>query len=343
MWRTEALLSLIDVNLLVAGTSQVWMMSLLRARRIHHQPDAPADVRGLQAVDKLDDVIQRLWGDAPHTIDVLGGGITNHNVKVTFEDGSQYVVRIVGENTGLLGIDRMVEYEASLAAAAVGVGPQVFAFVEPEGFLVTRFIDGVTVPIESMQQPETIRRVAHALRAIHAGPSLPARFDSFEIVESYRSIAFSKGVELPPAYATARQVARQIEEARGAVPERPCHNDLLNANFIDDGGRIRIVDWEYAGMGDIFFDFANFSINHSLDEQGRRLLLEAYFGTVRADQERALTLMRYMSDFREAMWGVVQSAVSSLDFDFAGYATEHFERLERIAAEDAFRAALAPS
>ena len=107
----------------------------------------------------------------------------------------------------------------------------------------------------------------------------------------------------------------------------PCHNDLLNANFLDDGERLRIVDWEYAGMGDRFFDLANFSINHELDAAQSEALLAAYFGEVRTPDAQALELMRFMSDFREAMWGVVQSAVSELDFDFDAYATEHFERL----------------
>ena len=168
-----------------------------------------------------------------------------------------------------------------------------------------------------MREPESIRRVAHALRAVHRGPSLPARFISFRVVEDYRTTAFSHGAEVPPSFAWARQVARRIERARGAFPERPCHNDLLNANFIDDGERIRIVDWEYAGMGDVFFDLANFSINHGLGREEPQVLLEAYFGDVRADHERALELMLFMSDFREAMWGVVQGAVSELDFDFA--------------------------
>ena len=115
----------------------------------------------------------------------------------------------------------------------------------------------------------------------------------------------------------ARQFATRIEATRGAA-RRPCHNDLLNANFLDDGERIRIVDWEYAGMGDVFFDLANFAINHELDADASGALLEAYFGEVRAEDERALALMRFMSDFREAMWGVVQTGVSELDFDFAG-------------------------
>ena len=115
-----------------------------------------------------------------------------------------------------------------------------------------------------------------------------------------------------------------------------CHNDLLAANFIDDGERIWIVDWEYAGMGDPFFDLANFAVNNGLDEEGET---RAARGVLRRATEHArrLTLMRFMSDFREAMWGVVQQAISELDFDFAAYADEHFERLERTASEAALQ------
>ena len=254
---------------------------------------------------RVEQAIARLWPGLDVRVETLGGGITNHNHKLTLPDGDVLVLRIAGKDTALLGIDRAVEHEASLAAAAVGVGPEVVAFHPAEGLLVTRFIPGEIVPVERMREPDAIRRVAGALRAVHAGPPLPGRFDSFRIVEEYRTTAFSRGAEVPAGYASARQVARRIEVARGAVPERPCHNDLLNANFIDDGRRIRIVDWEYAGMGDVFFDLANFSINHELDEDGRRGLLEAYAGSVRDQDLRALELMRFMSDFREAMWGVV--------------------------------------
>jgi thiamine kinase-like enzyme len=196
------------------------------------------------------------------------------------------------------------------------------------------------VPVERIREPEWIRKVAQALRAVHRGPSLPARFISFRVVEDYRTVAFAHGAEVPPSYAWARQVARRVERARGAFPERPCHNDLLNANFIDDGGRLRIVDWEYAGMGDVLFDLANFSANNGLDRAQRQALLEAYFGQVRPGDERALELMLFMSDFREAMWGVVQMAVSELDFDFGAYTAEHFERMEATAASPAFVSAL---
>ena len=288
---------------------------------------------------ELDAVIGRVWPGKEARVEVLSGGITNQNWKVTLDDGA-YVLRIAGRDTGLLGIDRAVEHAASLAAAAVGVGPEVVAFVEPEGYLVTRFIEGSIVPEQRMREPASIQRVAASLRAVHAGPSLPVRFISFRVVEVYRSTASAHGAETPAAYAWARQVAQRIEQVRGVFPERPCHNDLLNANFIDDGSRIRIVDWEYAGMGDVYFDLANFAVNHGLDADERRALLEAYSGEVSAAQERTLDLMRFMSDFREAMWGVVQSAVSELDFDFGAYADEHFERLRRLASEPAFSAAL---
>lgn len=280
-------------------------------------------------------IVARIWPGEQARVEVLGGGITNHNLKVDLAEGS-YVLRIAGRDTSLLGIDRSVEHEASLAAAAVGVGPEVVAFVEPEGYLVTRFIEGSIVPVDSMREAESIRRVAQALRAVHRGPSLPARFISFRVVEDYRTTAFSHGAEVPPSFAWARQVARRVERARGAFPERPCHNDLLNANFIDDGERIRIVDWEYAGMGDVFFDLANFSVNHGFGREERQGLLAAYFGTVRSGDERALELMLFMSDYREAMWAVVQGAVSELEFDFGAYAAEHFERMEATAAAPAF-------
>ena len=287
----------------------------------------------------FDDAVERVWPGRQARVELLGGGITNHNLKVEV-DGELFVLRVAGKDTGLLGIDRKVELAATESAAALGIGPEVVAFVEPEGWLVTRFVEGETPPLAAMREPELLERVAAALRAFHAGRTLPRGFDSFRVVEAYHVLALERHGEVPPTYAWANATAAHIEELRGDASAVPCHNDLLNANFLDDGETLRIVDWEYAGMGDRFFDLANFSINHELDESARRALLEAYFGEVDDEDERALELMRFMSDFREAMWGVVQSAVSELDFDFAGYAAEHFARLERTAASPAFVAAL---
>jgi thiamine kinase-like enzyme len=290
-------------------------------------------------VSDLAAAVERVWPGRHASFEPLGGGITNHNVKVSL-DGDVYVLRVAGQGTDLLGIDRHVELQATKAAAAAGIGPEVVAFVEPEGWLVTRFVAGEIPSMERMREPDMLARIAAALRAFHGGLPISGTFDSFRVVESYRSTALDRGGEVPESFGWAHEIAGRIEAKRSAAEPVPCHNDLLNANFLDDGKQLRIVDWEYAGMGDCFFDLANFSINHELDPPGSATLLEAYFGQLREQDAQALELMRFMSDFREAMWGVVQTAVSELDFDFVAYAREHFVRLERTAASPTFTAAL---
>jgi thiamine kinase-like enzyme len=271
---------------------------------------------------------ERVWPGQRVSIEPLGGGITNRNFKVD-TGGEEFVLRIGGKDTELLGIDRTAEYAASRVAAELGLAPEVVAFIEPEGFLVTRYVGGAVGKVD-------VGLVGAALRRLHDGPSLPGRFDSFRVVEAYRDIAAEHGVPVPAAYAGAKDLADRIERRRAGVPLRPCHNDLLSANFIEGGDRLWLVDWEYAGMGDPFFDIGNFSVNNDLDEDGENALLCAYG----SDDGDALALMRFMSDFREAMWGVVQLGISELDFDFEAYAEEHFERLARTAAEQRFQKAL---
>ncbi len=288
---------------------------------------------------ELDQILAELWPGRDAVAEELGGGITNRNFKVAV-DGETFVLRLGGNDTELLGIDRTVEYGASLVAAAAGVGPEVIRFVESQGWLVTRFIEGRPVSAEDLGRPEALRAVAETLRIIHEGPEIPGRFDSFRVVEAYRATAEEHGVSIPAAYEKAHRIADEIERARGPQPLVPCHNDLLSANFIDNGAALRIVDWEYAGMGDRFFDLANFSVNQGLGPDGNAELLDATFGEVRADHLAALELMGFMSDFREAMWGVVQQGISELNFDFAVYSAEHFARLEKTAADARFRRAL---
>jgi aminoglycoside phosphotransferase (APT) family kinase protein len=270
----------------------------------------------------IEEIVARVWPGGVESVEPLGGGITNHNFKVV-TGGQAFVVRIGGTDTALLGIDRDVEHGASLNAAALCIGPEVVAFVEPEGYLVTRFAEGETGLV-------SVPGAASLLRRLHEGPTIPGRFDSFRVVEAYAEIG-----DPPPAFGAAKEIADRIEARRGAYAPTACHNDLLPANFVN-GERLWLVDWEYAGMGDPAFDLANFAVSNDLDEDGDRELLAAYGG---GDLEIHV-LMRFMSDFREAMWGVVQQAFSTLDFDFAGYAAEHFERLQHTSAEPRFLDAL---
>ena len=182
------------------------------------------------------------------------------------------------------------------------------------------------------------------LRRFHEGPAIPGLFIPLRVCEAYRALAEARGVPVPPEYALAQAIGRRIELALITNPLelRPCHNDFLPGNLIDDGARMRIVDWEYAGMGDPFFDLGNFSINNDLGEDEDAAFLAAYdgVGAPRADRLARLCLFRVVSDFREAMWGVLQQGVSTLDVDFRGYASEHFDRLLANAATPRFEHAL---
>jgi thiamine kinase-like enzyme len=307
---------------------------------------APEDELRGELRDELVRALRRLpeIGTGELTLTALSGGITNRNFLVSgAPDGARFVVRLAGNDTYLLGISREVEHAATVTAAGVGVGPEVIAFVRPEGYLVTRFIEGSPIPEAEMRTPERLRAVGATLRRIHDGPAIPGLFVPFRIVEAYRALAQSRGVRIPAEFDLAEAIARRIELACLTAPLelRPCHNDLLNANFIDDGARIRIVDWEYAGMGDPYFDLGNFSINHELDTDQDALLLAAYLGEASSPALAArLTLMRVLSDFREAMWGVLQQGISTLDVDFVAYAADHFDRLLTVAGRPAFERAL---
>lgn len=270
-----------------------------------------------------------LWKDASDlNITPLGGGITNQNYRVDQGDQS-YVLRIVGKNTGLLGIHREHEYAANLAAGELGIAPEVHYFIRPEGCLVTRFIKGKPLPPHELKKPENLRSIAVMLKKFHALPPIPGEFIVPRIVENYTEIAQSHDVRFPDNF---DWLIERLYEAEAAfaidpAPYRPCHNDLLNENFLVENERIYILDWEYAGMGDLFFDLANLSVNHEFTDDEDHMLLEYYFGDVSEVQWAHLKIMRILSDYRESMWGLVQLGISELDFDFRGYADRHFDRL----------------
>jgi thiamine kinase-like enzyme len=288
-------------------------------------PDLLAISRQLEAALGAQGPIRR--------IEPLEGGITNRNYRL--EVGEEILVgRLPGAGTDLLGINRSMEAAAARLAHAAGVGPEVITFIPDPGILVTRFIAGKPVSEAIVREPQTIRRIAEALRRVHHAGLVEARFSPFVVVDEYAARASEHGVTPPAAFDATRSLANQIEDALPPIADCFCHNDLLNANFIDDGEHIRIVDWEYAGMGDPYFDLGNFAVNHQLELKAEQLLLEAYLGRAADASDYArLRLMRFMSDFREAMWGVLQQAVSTLDFDFAAYASRHFDRLQAAAGE----------
>jgi thiamine kinase-like enzyme len=277
---------------------------------------------------RLEPALAMVWPGRATAVVPIEAGITNRNYRVDV-DGETFVLRLAGTDTELLGIDRAAEVEAGRVAAEVGVGPEVVAF-EPElGCIVTRFVGGSPIPEDELGDEAVMRSVVASIRAIHGSRPIRATFPVFRIVEGFRDIAAARAVQVPADYEAAHAVAGRIEEAFAGAPAplTTCHNDLLNANFLLEGNHTWIVDYEYAGMGDPFFDLGNLSINNGLDEDAQALLLRTYFGDVRDVHRARLALMRIVSDLREAMWGVVQQAISTLDFDYLGYADRHFARL----------------
>jgi len=283
-------------------------------------------------MDNLSPILERIpQFSAARSVEVeeLTGGITNRNYKIT-ADGECFVLRLGGNETQFLGIDRKNEYECSLLASQVGVAPEPTAFLEPEGYIVARFISGKEIPADAIGTDENIGRVVQSMKAYHALDFFPGSFSPFRVAEEYTKIALSFDVELPDNISWYLEKSRELEKAmyREPLRPRPCHNDLLNGNFIDDGKRIRILDWEYAGMGDLFFDLGNFAVQHEFNDEQDEILLKAYFGTPTDSQRARQKLMKIMSDLREAMWAQVQRGVSKLEFDYEGYGDKYFERFE---------------
>jgi thiamine kinase-like enzyme len=293
-------------------------------------------------MDELGRIVQTLspeLGEPEGEPRALEGGITNRNYSVTL-GGNRYVIRVPGKDTSLLGIDRSAERKANENAAAIGVAPRVVAQLDDPPCLVTEFVECREMTAEDLRVPETMSTVIGELRKVHdSGTELLTSFDSFRVVEDYRETAASRGGEIPAAYDEAHEQAGRIESALSG-PEHdpvPCHNDLLAGNFLRGAERIWIVDWEYAGMGDRYFDLANFAINNELEVSQHPELLADYFAEEATARRLAtLRLMQFMSDFREAMWGVVQTVASDLDFDFKDYAATHFERMRKTAANESF-------
>lgn len=278
----------------------------------------------------------------------LDGGITNRNYRVTV-DGRELVLRLPGKDTDLLGIDREAERLAARMAAGLGIAPEL-VYADPDCSL-TVFVEGAQ-PID----PDLLRAdpapFARALRAFHdSGLTLPTRFWIPDLLRDYAGLLAEHGAEPPAEFVRARILVERIAAVLPLSEPVACHDDLLPGNLLAAGEQRLLVDWEYAGMGHRLFDLGNLAVNNGFDDAAEARLLAAYDApdapttpdplnapttpapVIDPRRHAALKLMRLVSDAREAAWGVVQGLISDLDFDFGGYAEEHFERLDRAAAD----------
>ncbi len=267
----------------------------------------------------------------------LHGGITNSNFVATVRE-RRYVVRLPGERTELLGIDRANEAEAAIRAAELGLGPAIAGTLPEIGTLITELIPGHHLDPEPFMS--RLDDVVGLLRRFHTSGPLAGAFPIHRVVEWHARDAARYGVPAPAAYDRLHAESSRIEAAFAAAPQPPvpCHNDLLPANvlFDDRDDRAWLLDYEYAGMNDRCFDLGNLSVNCGFDAAADEDLLGRYFGEVTAARWGRLQLMKVMSEFREGMWAVVQQAISTLDTDFVSYATERLDNCELLAASAEF-------
>lgn len=287
----------------------------------------------------IDGVVAVLWPGRSAAVEPLTGGITNSNFRVRV-GGDDLVVRIPGSRTELLGIDRECEIAASRIAAGLGIGPELVDADPSLGCIVTRFIDGRPLRADEVGQEPVIGQLAAALRLVHGAGAIGATFEPYRLVTRYHELAARHEVVEPFDFRAMAGVVAAVARARPFEPTALCHNDLLTANLLYDGG-VRLVDWEYAGMGDPFFDLGNLAANHAFTAEQQVSLLGHYFGEADDAGMAGLELFELVSEAREAMWGVVQMAVSELQVDFEGYAVEHgggfFRLLANLDLERALR------
>lgn len=267
-------------------------------------------------MDQLVQIINRIpaWKDA-HDIQIERiAGLTNTNYQVTVA-GERYVLRVSGQNTERLGINRQHEFAALQAASQARIGPQVIAFLLPEGHLVTTWIEGHHWEPAEFRTPDHVRLLTETVRRIHALPPNGAIFSPFQRVTSYQKTAVYFNVPLPSGFDRFSETMHAVQtdqEHDQSGWQRFCHNDLVAVNylFIDEPPSIQVLDWEFAGLGDIYYDLATVVYTH--DSEGpiplelENVMLACYFGETNSFQRRRLLGMKYMLMLFTGMWGLAQ-------------------------------------
>lgn len=270
------------------------------------------------------------WQD-PVTPEPLSGGITNTNFAVTHR-GTRYFVRI-GDDIPVHQVMRFNERAASEAAFAAGISPALL-HAEP-GALVFAFIPGKTFDAADVREERNLTRIVPLLKRVHTemathvrGPALI--FNVFHIARDYAHTLRDGGSRHGPRLQALLDLAARLERDVGAIDLVYGHNDLLPGNFIDDGSRIWLVDWDYAGFNSPLFDLANLASNNELSAGQETWLLETYHGRPPdAALRRRYSAMKCASLLRETMWSMVSEIHSSLDFDYKAYTADYLDRLER--------------
>ena len=258
------------------------------------------------------------------SVDELSGGLTNRNLKITTPKGN-FVARISSNKSALLSIDRNAEYENSKLAADIGIGAPVYDFLPQFGLLVIGYIPGKT--FDSQDVANNLGRVAKSVKQLHSAKPFVSDFDMFIIQQNYLKIVSEHGFKMPANYLDYIDALSQMKKALSVLDEGKvaCNNDLLAANFIDDGQKIWIIDYEYSGNNDACFELGNIYSESNLSYDQLVELVDSYYGKHRAEKVARAWLYALLARYGWTLWASIQDSISELDFNFWDWGMQKYE------------------
>ena len=277
------------------------------------------------------------WDPSKLRIQPIVAGLTNKNYRLDY-GGRTFFLRMPGPATELLAVDRENELHNTRAAARAAVGPRVLQHDAKTGATLLEWLPGRTMSNDAFQAPGMPARIAEALRRLHAGPRFRDDFDMFRLTEYYLDVARDRGIRIPDGYLDRLPQVALIEAALAVHPLAtvPCHNDLLAENYLDDGKVLWIVDYEYSGNNDPTFELGNTAQELGFDAARQEELCAAYFGEATPALLARMRLQMIMSDVGWTLWAAIQAAISSIDYDFWGWAEERWGRASTAFGRDDF-------
>jgi thiamine kinase-like enzyme len=275
-----------------------------------------------EVITKIDD-----WRGRSISIQPLSGGLTNSNYKVEV-DGTPYFVRVPGESTELLAIDRENEYQNTKAAAEAGVAPQVLYYLPEYCVMVLEFLNGKTMSKDALNAPGMPTRMAQAIRQLHSGRRFFSDFNMFRLTEYYLNLCKERDIRIPDGYLERMPKVKQIEKAMSVHPldTVPCNNDLLAENYLDDGKQLWLIDYEYSGNNDPTFELGNTCQEMQFTDNQISEVCMSYFGAASSNTIARMKLNMVMSDVGWGLWAAIQARISTIEFDFWGWAMERWGR-----------------
>ena len=277
----------------------------------------------------IEEVVAKIpdWQDKALSITPLSGGLTNSNFRVDV-DGQPFFVRVPGTSTALLAINRENEYYNARAAHEAGVGPRVLYHLPGYNSMVLEFLNGKTMSKDSLREPGMPARMAQSIKMLHAGPRFLTDFNMFRLTEYYLQICNEHQVKIPAGYLERMPTVAIIEQAMSVKPLEtvPCNNDLLAENYIDDGQKLWLIDYEYSGNNDPAFELGNTCQEMEFHDGQIEEVCAAYFGEATSDKIARMKLNMIMSDVGWGLWAAIQAKISTIDFDFWGWALDRWGR-----------------